>query len=74
MHSSDNQAFFSFLQQPTPTTHTHAINWVFCVDALTQVLLEEKLLPRVLSGSSVGSVFAAMCGSYRDDELLEILE
>jgi len=36
-------------------------------------LLESRLLPRVLSGSSVGSIICAMVGTRTDDELLDML-
>ena len=38
---------------------------------VAKVLHEEKLLPTVISGSSAGSVVAAVLGTHSDEELLE---
>ncbi len=38
-----------------------------------KTLLEHDLLPNVISGSSAGSVFAAVVGTYDDKELTELL-
>ena len=38
-----------------------------------KTLAEHEMLPNVISGSSAGSIFAAVVGSYTDDELIEIL-
>lgn len=36
---------------------------------IVRALLDQKLLPKVISGSSAGSIVAVMLGSYRDEEL-----
>ena len=38
-----------------------------------KALLENKMLPKILSGTSAGAVIAAMVGTYTDEELLGIL-
>ncbi len=38
-----------------------------------KTLLEHKLLPNVISGSSAGSVFAAVVGTHTDEELYKLL-
>jgi TAG lipase/steryl ester hydrolase/phospholipase A2/LPA acyltransferase len=40
---------------------------------VVRALLDQKLLPRVISGSSAGSIVAVMLGAFRDDELEEKL-
>jgi len=35
-------------------------------------LIENNLLPRILSGSSVGSIFASICGSKTDSKILDL--
>lgn len=40
---------------------------------VAKVLLEHKLLPRVISGSSAGAIFAAVLGTHTDDELVTML-
>lgn len=39
-----------------------------------QALLERKLLPRVISGASAGSIVAAMVGTRTDLELRPMIE
>lgn len=39
-----------------------------------KALLENNLLPNILSGASAGGFFAALVGTYTDEELLEILQ
>jgi TAG lipase/steryl ester hydrolase/phospholipase A2/LPA acyltransferase len=39
-----------------------------------KTLIEHQLLPNVISGSSAGSIFAAVLGTYTDDELTLALE
>lgn len=41
---------------------------------VAKVLLEHKLLPKVISGSSAGAIFAAVLGSHSDDELVSLLQ
>ncbi|MFT4994928.1 MAG: TAG lipase/steryl ester hydrolase/phospholipase A2/LPA acyltransferase [Paraglaciecola sp.] len=41
---------------------------------VAKVLLEHKLLPRVISGSSAGAIFAAALGTHTDEELVPILQ
>lgn len=36
-----------------------------------KALIEQRLLPRVISGASAGSIVTAMIGVYKDDELVE---
>lgn len=38
-----------------------------------KVLIEHKLLPSVISGSSAGSVMAGVLGTHTDEELIELL-
>lgn len=38
-----------------------------------KALVEKKLLPRVISGASAGSIAAALLGCHTDDELLHLL-
>ena len=37
-----------------------------------KALLDQQLLPNILSGSSVGSLVTAICGTHRDDELRQL--
>ena len=37
-------------------------------------LLQKKLLPRVISGASAGSIAAALLGTHTDDEMLDLLD
>jgi TAG lipase/steryl ester hydrolase/phospholipase A2/LPA acyltransferase len=39
-----------------------------------KVLLEHKLLPKVISGSSAGAIFAGLLGTHNDDELMPMLQ
>jgi len=39
-----------------------------------KALTEQNLLPSVISGSSAGSIFAALVGTFTDDELLSYFE
>jgi predicted acylesterase/phospholipase RssA len=41
---------------------------------VARTLLEHKLLPRVISGSSAGAIFAAALGTHTDEELVPILQ
>lgn len=41
---------------------------------MSRALIEQKLLPSVLSGASAGAIVAAILGTHGDDELLETLE
>ncbi|MCA9503403.1 MAG: DUF3336 domain-containing protein [Myxococcales bacterium] len=41
---------------------------------VSRALIEQKLLPSVLSGASAGAIVAAILGTHGDDELLETLE
>lgn len=40
---------------------------------VARTLIEHDMLPRVISGSSAGSVFAAVLGTHTDEELKELL-
>jgi len=39
-----------------------------------KALAQENLLPDIISGSSAGSIFAALAGTYRNDEFIYFLE
>lgn len=39
-----------------------------------KALFEEDLLPKVISGSSAGSIYAALVGTYTDEELTDFFE
>jgi predicted acylesterase/phospholipase RssA len=41
---------------------------------VAKVLVEHKLLPRVISGSSAGAIFAGVLGTHNDDELASMLQ
>jgi TAG lipase/steryl ester hydrolase/phospholipase A2/LPA acyltransferase len=41
---------------------------------VAKTLMQHKLLPRVISGSSAGAIFAAALGTHTDEELVDILQ
>lgn len=41
---------------------------------VVKTLLEHKLLPKVISGSSAGAIYAAILGTHNDDELAAMLQ
>jgi TAG lipase/steryl ester hydrolase/phospholipase A2/LPA acyltransferase len=41
---------------------------------VSKTLLAHKLLPKVISGSSAGAVYAAILGTHNDDELVAMLQ
>lgn len=45
----------------------------FCVQGVVKALFEHRMLPRVLAGSSVGSIIAGIVATRTDDELRETL-